>query len=1024
MKTHHSKKRMAITPIQVSAVLKKFYGIHSRSVRETDAYLGKNYFITGSGGEKYVFKLSPPGEDRKQLEFENRVMQYLHRKWEEGHCPGIICRPGDPSGIIQIPAGDHGHCFGRLITRLPGKLLAHTHPHSDRLLHQLGIFMGRLDSALRDYPGPFATRELKWDLKNGPRIRSHLTLLPAGEKRKLVRHFFTLFQTRVVPNFPRLRKSLIHNDGNDYNLLTTMADDGKQAISGIVDFGDMARTFTVSELAITAAYIMLKKTDPLQAACRVIRGYHSVFPLKSLEIRLLYFLIAMRLSMSVVFSAQATAREPHNSYLQVSERDAWKLLKRLARIHPRMAEYEFRHACGRSPVPSSSGLKQWLKKNNTRFHPVLPEEFLKERHIRVFDLSVGSPDLVPSQEPVDMQQLSATLFNHLQRDEKTTGIGRSDEARLFYTTPQFQDPDLGENRTIHLGIDLFVPAGIPVHAPLEGKIHSLQKIPHPLDYGQVIILEHQAESRTFYTLYGHLSRRSLRGLRPGKIIRRGELFARIGEITENGGWPPHLHFQIIADMLDFRGDFPGVAPPSRRALYRDLCPDPNLILGIPRHLLRPRALNRDQVGKLRHRHLSDNLCLHYREPLHIQRGFMQYLYDERGYRYLDTVNNVCHVGHSNPRVVERLARQARVLNTNSRYYHQNIVQLARRITATLPDPLSVCFFVNSGSEANDLALRMARIHTAREDILALENGYHGNTSLLIDISHYKFAGPGGKGPKPWVHVAPMPDPYHFSLKESGLECGLYYARALENRIREMLSRGQKPAAFICETVIGVGGQIILPTAYLRNVYRAVRKVGGVCIADEVQVGLGRIGEHFWGFQLSGVVPDIVTIGKPAGNGHPLALVVTRPEIARSFNTGMEYFNTFGGNPVSCAAGLAVLDYIREHRLTARARRLGKYFRKGLLRLQDRHPLIGDVRGSGLFMGVELVLDRKSKRPAPRQADYVVERMKTRKILSNTEGPGGNVLKIKPPMVIKRRDIDRFLEILDQVLFEDFCRDLS
>ena len=328
---------------------------------------------------------------------------------------------------------------------------------------------------------------------------------------------------------------------------------------------------------------------------------------------------------------------------------------------------------------------------------------------------------------------------------------------------------------------------------------------------------------------------------------------------------------------------------------------------------------------------------------------MQYLYDESGRRYLDAYNNVPHVGHSHPRVVQAAIEQMLVLNTNTRYLHDGLAQFAERLVATLPEPLAVCYFVNSGSEANELALRLARAHTRRRDVIVLDAAYHGNTTTLIDISPYKFNGPGGDGAPPWVHVLPLPDTYRGRFKKDDPRAGEKYA--------EFARQARNPAAFIAESAPSVGGQIILPERYLASVYAIVRAAGGVCIADEVQTAYGRMGTHFYAFEAQGVVPDVVVLGKPIGNGYPLGAVVTTREIAASFDNGMEFFSTFGGSTVSCAAGLAVLDVVQEERLQDHAREVGDELLAGLRGLAKRHPLIGDVRGSGLFLGVELVTSR-------------------------------------------------------------------
>ncbi len=379
---------------------------------------------------------------------------------------------------------------------------------------------------------------------------------------------------------------------------------------------------------------------------------------------------------------------------------------------------------------------------------------------------------------------------------------------------------------------------------------------------------------------------------------------------------------------------------------------------------------------------------------------MQYLYDDTGRAYLDVYNNVPLVGHSHPRVVQAAQAQLALLNTNTRYLHDNVNCYAERLTRLLPDPLRVCFFVNSGSEANELALRLARAHTGREDIIVLEHAYHGHTNALIDISPYKFDGPGGGGKRPWVHVAPLADDYRGPYRRDDKQAGAKYARHVAEILSRTRAEGHGVAAYIAETLPSVGGQIVFPPNYLAEVYGHVRGAGAVCIADEVQVG------------------DIVVLGKPIGNAFPLAAVITTPDIANSFNNGMEFFSTFGGNPVACAAGLAVLDVLEEESLQQHALRVGTYLIEGLKALQARHALIGDVRGSGLFLGIDLVLDRETREAAPSQASYVVNRLRDCGILAGTDGPHHNVIKLRPPLVFSQADADLFVKTMDAILRED------
>jgi 4-aminobutyrate aminotransferase-like enzyme/Ser/Thr protein kinase RdoA (MazF antagonist) len=403
----------------------------------------------------------------------------------------------------------------------------------------------------------------------------------------------------------------------------------------------------------------------------------------------------------------------------------------------------------------------------------------------------------------------------------------------------------------------------------------------------------------------------------------------------------------------------------------------------------------------------------YNNPIEFIRGSGAYLIDECGRPILDLYNNVCHVGHCHPHVVRAGQEQMARLNTNTRYLTQAHVEYAERLAALLPRELDTVFILNSGTEANELALRLACTHTGHEDVVVVENAYHGHTRRLTDVSPYKFMGPGSKGrPEPWVHVVPIPDGFRGAHKGQTRETGAAYGDEVGAIIR---AAGRPIAAFLAETLPSVGGQIIPPPGYFETVFGHVRAAGGVCILDEVQVGFGRIGSHFWAFEAYDVVPDIVVMGKPIGNGHPIGAVVCRREIAQSFaEAGMEFFSTFGGNPVSCAIGAAVLDVIENEDLQEHARTTGAYLLDKLCELERKHQCIGDVRGMGLFLGIELV-ESDGMTPATHLADHIVNALRERRILTGTDGPYENVIKIKPPLVVNSADVDRFILELDLIL---------
>ena len=420
----------------------------------------------------------------------------------------------------------------------------------------------------------------------------------------------------------------------------------------------------------------------------------------------------------------------------------------------------------------------------------------------------------------------------------------------------------------------------------------------------------------------------------------------------------------------------------------------------------------NQIAAQRKKYLSPSFSLSYETPLHIVKGQAQYLYTSNGDRYLDAVNNIQHVGHCHPVVVQAAQKQYELLNTNTRYLDATIVNYAKALTSHLPKGLDVCYFTNSGSESNDLALRLARTATGSMETIVLDGAYHGHVSSLIEVSPYKHNAKGGTGPPDFVYTVPMPDTYRGKYR--GNNAGREYLRELKNILEQLKKNNKKISAFIVEPIMGCGGQLILPKNFLKEAFDLVRNAGGICIADEVQIGFGRMGTNFWGFETENVVPDIVTMGKSMGNGHPLSAVVTTKKIADLFDNGMEYFNSFGGNPVSCAVGHAVLNVIKDEELQKNALDVGIYLKERLNDLKEQFPIIGDVRGRGLFLGVELVKN-ENLLPAKTEAHSIVNQMKENNILLSIDGPDHNVIKIKPPLVFNKENADELVLTFSKVL---------
>ncbi|MDB4878118.1 MAG: putative class-III aminotransferase [Gemmatimonadetes bacterium] len=993
---------------------REHFGIEGRASVLTSER-DQNFLITARDGRRAVLKIANAAEDRAMLAAQQEALVHLSTRVPT--TPRVVPATGATT-LVEIDGEDGRRHLMWAITWLPGRPLSTAPRRSAALLADFGRQIGVLTAALAHFDSPGIHRDFYWDLANGrAMVARHRPLITNGPLGRALDRLIGEFDVRTAPLLERLPRAAIHSDLNDYNVLVGGWDDvesREQRVTGIVDFGDMVYSYRVGDLAIAIAYAILGSDDPLAVVSQMVRGYSERATLDDGELSALFGLVVLRLCTSVCIAVDQLRQRPDNEYLGVSQSAIAGMLPTLEAIPFRLAEAVVREAAGVTPVPASVLVADFLQRA-PNIAPVLGADLRTEPSI-VLDLSIASPMIGGDANENAEPRLTERVFGAMRDAGVRVAVGRYDEPRLLYVAPAFA---LGarptdEHRTIHIGLDLFAATGAPVFAPLAGVVHAFADNASPQDYGPVIVLRHITDDGTpFFTLYGHLSRESLDGLTIGQTVAAGEQIATLGAPEVNGGWTPHLHLQIITDLLGLDTDFPGVARPTQRGVWRALCPDPNLLARVPADRFPGAALSKSETLADRRAMIGHNLSIAYRDPVKIVRGWKQYLYDDEGRRYIDAYNNVPHVGHAHPRVVEAGVAQMRVLNTNTRYLNDLLTQYADRLLETLPPALDVCYFVNSASEANELALRLTRAYTGRRDMIVLEAAYHGNTTSLIDISPYKHAGPGGAGAPKWVHVAPLPDDYRGPYKRGDGHAGAKYAA----QVASIVDRIGLVGGFIAETCPSVGGQLLFPKDYLGNVYERVRAAGGVCIADEVQTGLGRMGTSFWAFEAHGVVPDMVVMGKPLGNGHPIAAVATTRAIADAFDNGMEYFSTFGGNTVSCAIGIAVLDVLRDEGLQEHARVVGDEMLAKLRTLADRYPLIGDVRGSGLFLGVELVRDRETLEPAGEEASFVANRMRERGILLGTDGPHHNVVKIRPPMPFSAGDADVLVAEFERALAE-------
>ena len=980
------------------------------TVSQLPGELDFNFRIKIEDHEGYVLKISRPHENENYLNYQQEILEYLEENAARVTTPKVI---KDKSGNATSEfIDDFGHVRKvRLLSWISGRVWRSINPQLDDLRFSLGEQCGLLTLALKDFDHLEAHRSFEWDVSQSLWTKEYMHLFEVKEK-EIISSFQKKFEAKQN-SYNELRKAVVHNDANDNNIIVSN-DLIKPVVKAVIDYGDAIYTQVINDLAIACVYAIMNHNDPLEAARPIVQGYHSTYPLEEQELEHLYNAIAMRLVISVTKSAISKIEEPDNKYLLISEKPAWEVLKKWYAINEDFAHYSFREACGYGAHPKDDEFKNWANQNIFSLSQLFPT--INKDKVHKLDLGVSSKWIG---HQVDFNDLDLFQFkiDKLQKSQTDKIIGGGYlEPRVLYAASSYDKIGNSgrESRSIHLGVDFWLPMNTPVHSLFSGKVEVAVNEVGDKTYGGLIILKHAFDELEFYTLYGHLSGESANSFKKGDSIDSGDCIGYLGESTENGNWTSHLHFQIMLSMLEYQNDFPGVAYPKQYDIWKSICPDPNLLFktnGLGQKL----QSSNKQLIEYRKRHLGKSLSLQYKKPIKMVRGSGQYLIDETGRKYLDTVNNVAHVGHEHPAVVKAGQEQMSLINTNSRYLHDNINELAQELLETLPAELSVLHFVNSGSEANELAIRMVKATTGQCDIIASEAGYHGNTNRCVDISSYKFDGKGGQGVPEYTHIIPLPD--SFRGKYKGNFTGCKYAEEVEKQIKNIQVKGRGVGAFIIEPIISCGGQISLPQVFLHKAYEYIRFAGGLCISDEVQVGCGRLGKVFWGFQLYDVVPDIVTIGKPLGNGHPLAAVACTEEVATNFANGMEYFNTFGGNPVSCAIGTEVLRTVKRENLQENALTVGEFLKTQLMTLSQEFPIIGDVRGEGLFLGIELV--DAELNPLAGQTDYLAGRMKDYSILMSTDGPDHNVLKIKPPMIFAKEDARELIFYLRKILAEDY-----
>ncbi|WKG02166.1 aminotransferase [Mycolicibacterium sp. HK-90] len=862
--------------------------------------------------------------------------------------------------LTAVTGLDLDQAHARLLRYLPGGALIEFGYLSPATVAELGALAGRVSRALAGFDHPGLDRILQWDLRYGADVVSRLAdHVDDAAARSRLRAAAEQAWSRIAPLADALPRQAVHMDLTDANVVVTRDAGGAVHPDGIIDFGDLSDSWAVGELAITLSSVLQHPGADPATVLPGVRAFHAIRPLSLAEAEALWPLLVLRTAVLIVSGAHQKSFDPDNDYLTEQADGEWQMFERATSV----------------PIDVMTALITADLRLAAPPAPVRVRPMITPSPAVTLDLSATSDALDGAFTPGGW--VEPDVEDQLARAAIEAGaalaVTRFGQPRISLAPALSQD----EPEVVATGITMWPADRVEFAAPFDGEV--IDRTPDSVTF-------RGAEYEV--TLSGITTADSFLGIaEPGR---------RVHVALRPVGSPP-------APELTTPALAPGWLAYSR---------DPGPLLGLPESEA-PVAdadlmIRRDRAFAPVQEH-------YYRRPPRIERGWRHFLMSTSGRCYLDMVNNVTVLGHAHPRVAAAADRQLRKLNTNSRFNYASVVEFSERLAGLLPDPLDTVFLVNSGSEASDLALRLAIAAAGRPDVVAMREAYHGWTYGTDAVSTSTADNPNALTTRPdWVHTVESPN--SFRGKYRGDEVGRYAVDAV-TQIEGLIAAGRAPAAFICETVYGNAGGMALPDDYLRQIYATVRGAGGYAVADEVQVGYGRLGEWFWGFHQQGVVPDIVSMAKSVGNGYPLGAVVTSREIADAFRSQGYFFSSTGGSPLSCAIGMTVLDVLNDEGLQANAARVGAHLKTRLQELAERHPIIGTVHGVGLYLGVEMIRDPQTLEPATEETALICDRMLELGVIIQPTGDHQNILKTKPPLCIDVEAADFYVDALDRVLTE-------
>lgn len=953
-----------VSAAQALELLEGHYGLSGR-LQALGSQQDLNYRVDSAEG-RFVLKICRGDYSALELQAQHAGLKHLAQH-SGVQVPRVIAAKNGADLLSLEVGGQAVHV--RLLDYIEGQSLTHLDHLPGSVVAGFGRLCGEMDLALAAFDHAGLERTLQWDARHANALIAHLLpVIEDEQQRASIAHVAEQAEQHLRPLVDTLPVQAIHMDITDDNVVWQRDAQRLWQLQGVIDFGDLVRTWRITDLSVTCAALLHHAGGDPFYILPAVQAYHAVNPLQHEELLALWPLIVARAAVLVLSGEQQVSIDPGNQYSRDNLTHEWEIFRVAKSVPLALMEAAILTSVGhRLPDIGSEG-----------FAPLLPS--LVGREFALIDLGVLSPHFEAGnweQEGVDQRLLAEAAAAH------GLAASRYGQYRLSRTRPDSAtEPD-----TCPLHVELHVPYGTAVESPFAGVVHQPAPGLLQLDGPQLSV--------------------RLWGVTPS--LHKGAALVK-GQVLGSVSGP--LIVQLCRGVAF---DAPLFCTPSRAAAWQALCPSPAALLGLACDA--QAELDSQTLLARRDASFARTQKHYYVDPPRIERGWRNHLIDMQGRSYLDMLNNVAVLGHGHPRMAAVASRQWSLLNTNSRFNYAAVAEFSERLLKLAPDAMDRVFLVNSGSEANDLAIRLAWAYSGGRDVLSVLEGYHGWTVGADAVSTSIADNPKALSSRPdWVHPVTAPNTYRGEFR--GPDSAPDYVRSVEHNLAKIAAQGRQLAGFICEPVYGNAGGIALPAGYLKQVYGLVRAQGGVCIADEIQVGYGRMGHFFWGFEEQGVVPDIITMAKGMGNGQPLGAVITRREIAEALEAEGYFFSSAGGSPVSCQIGMAVLDVMEEEKLWENAQVVGGYFKARLEALIDTHPLVGAVHGSGFYLGVELVRDRNTLEPATEETTALCDRLRELGIFMQPTGDYLNVLKIKPPMVTSRRSVDFFVDMLAKVLAED------